>query len=256
MNSRRLTFILGLIVMGVFILVSPAMADESDKLTYFTFSTPVELPGVALPAGTYAFKLVDTMADRRVVQVFDKNRKHLYATVLGIADYTPQPSDKTVVRFSETKAGGPPAVKEWFYPGDQYGIEFVYPKSRAQELAKASNQAVPSMPSNLASNITDEDKNTQQASVKGMMGAPLKAEEPNGNEVEVAEVIAAAPPTPVATGSNAMANAAHTVNAEDASTGSSDKLPKTASLLPLLGIIGCFLAAAGALLSKFSKRPI
>ena len=166
---------------------SPVRADAHDKLTIFTFSQPVELPGVALPAGTYVFKLADTSGDRNIVQVFDKSQTHLLATFVAIPDYRPQPSDKSVVRFSETTAGGPPALKEWFYPGDTYGQEFVYPKSRAVELAKASHQPVPSMPSNLASNIT-ASKATGDSSATAMKNSSIKAEQPNGDEVEVDEV--------------------------------------------------------------------
>jgi hypothetical protein len=169
---------------------SLARADEHDKLTIFTFSQPVELPGVTLPAGTYAFRLLDSFGDRNVVQVFNKDLTHLYATVLTIPDYQGQPSEKTVVRFSETPAGGPPALKEWFYPGDEYGQEFVYPKNRAMELAKASNQSVPSMPSDLASDITKPAKNSNDAGVSAMKNAPLKAERANGQETEVGDSFA------------------------------------------------------------------
>ena len=40
-------------------------ADEFNKKTILTFSEPVEVPGVGaqiLPAGTYVFKLVDSLA--------------------------------------------------------------------------------------------------------------------------------------------------------------------------------------------------
>src|SRR5580658_2626653 len=101
---------------------SVVRSSVSDKLTIFTFSAPVELPGVTLPAGTYTFKLMDSASDRNVVQVFNKDMTKFYATELTIADYRPEPSDKTIVRFSETAPGAPPALKVWFYPGDNYGL--------------------------------------------------------------------------------------------------------------------------------------
>jgi len=187
---------------------TPVKADAHDKLTIFRFSQPVELPGVALPAGTYVFKLADTSGDRNIVQVFDKDQTHVLATFVGIPDYRPQPSDKSLIRFSETTAGGPPAIKEWFYPGDAYGVEFAYPKSRAAELAKASNQAVPSMPSNLASDIKSS-KTSTDSSAMAMKGAPIKAEQPNGDEVEVDEVfIIHVPASPMA------GNTVHNVNSD------------------------------------------
>lgn len=172
-----------------------ANASESDKKTIFTFSQPVELPGVALPAGTYVFKVLDSLTDRNIVQVFNKDDTKLIGTFVTIPDYTPQPSDKTIVKFSETSAGGPKAIKEWFYPGENVGWEFVYPKKRAVELAKASHQAVPSMPDNMTSNITQQAKNSSDSSVIAMKQTPIKAEEANGAEEEVAHVFIIIMPT-------------------------------------------------------------
>jgi hypothetical protein len=186
-NSLRLgsfLYVLTLLFAGVFV----ANSSVSDKLTIFTFSQPVELPGVTLPAGTYAFKVLDSLADRNIVQVFDKDQRKLYATVLAIPDYTPQPSNKTIIKFSETTPGAPKAIKEWFYPGESMGWEFVYPKKRATELAKASNQSVPSMPNNLTSNITQPAQSSSDSSVTALKNAPIKAEKPSGEEGEVAEV--------------------------------------------------------------------
>jgi hypothetical protein len=169
-------------------LGSAVKATESDKLTIFTFSNPVELPGnKVLPAGTYAFKLLDTAGSRNVVQIFNKDMTMLYATVLTIPDYRPQPHDKTIVTFAETAEGGPYAIKEWFYPGDQYGQEFVYPKPRATELAKAANQSVPSMPSDQASNISQPARSSNDPSVMAMKNSQLKAQNANGKETEVEE---------------------------------------------------------------------
>ena len=172
-----------------------ANASESDKKTIFTFSQPVELPGVALPAGTYVFKVLDSLTDRNIVQVFNKDETKLIGTFVTIPDYTPQPSDKTIVKFSETSAGGPKAIKEWFYPGENVGWEFVYPKKRAVELAKASHQAVPSMPDNMTSNITQQAKNSSDSSVIALKQTPIKAEEANGTEDEVAHVFIIIMPT-------------------------------------------------------------
>jgi hypothetical protein len=173
---------------------SPAKADEANKLTYFTFSAPVELPGnKVLPAGTYAFKLMDSAGDRNVVQIFNKDLTMLYATVLTIPDYRPQPPDKPIIKFSETSQGGPEAIKEWFYPGDTYGQEFVYPKSRATEIAKESHQSVPSMPSELSGNITQPANNSNAPSVTAMKDAQLKSQNANGQETSVQQTFGSNP---------------------------------------------------------------
>lgn len=245
MRMRVLLMAAACAVALVVVPVSRMRADESNKLTYFTFSGPVELPGVTLPGGTYMFKLLDGNSSRNVVQVFNKQGTKIYATILTIQDYRPEASDKTVIKFSETAAGAPPAVKEWFYPGDNFGQEFVYPKNRAVELAKASNQSVPSMPQNVAQNITQPAKTANDASVVAMKNSDLKSQEPSGQEVEVAEAfLIIQPATPPAGNTN------HNVNSDaDPAT-----LPATASELPALGLLGGCLTLIGLGLLRMSKR--
>src|ERR1051326_3848211 len=79
-------------------LSSVASAQSWNKRTVVTFSGPVEIPGVGaqvLPAGTYVFKLLDSQSDRHIVQVFNKNETHIYATILAIPNWRLQPTDKT-----------------------------------------------------------------------------------------------------------------------------------------------------------------
>ena len=205
-----------------------ARADNRDKLTYITFAEPVELPGnVVLQPGTYAFVVLGNYGFRNLVQVFDKDRTHLYATVLTIPNYRDQATDKTVVKFSEAPADKPIALKEWFYPANGFGQEFVYPRERARELAKVYNEPVPSMPAELAPDIA-------KPALQELEKAPVKVEEPAGQEVEVAEVFDITPrPIP------------HLSRLE---------LPKTASDAPLIGLAGLLLIAAGAGLRAFAKR--
>ena len=120
-------------------------ADEFNKKTILTFSGPVQIPGATLAAGTYVFKLADISGNRHVVQVFDKDEKKIYATILAIPDQKLEPSDEPVVLFAERPAGVPQAVKAWFYPGETIGNEFVYPKSQAMKIARESHTSVLSM---------------------------------------------------------------------------------------------------------------
>jgi hypothetical protein len=163
--------------------------------------------------------------------------------VLTIPDYRPNPTDKAVITFAETAGGGPVAIKEWFYPGESYGNEFVYPKARATEIAKNSNQSVPSMPTDMSSNISQATNNSSDANVQAMQSAPLKAEEQNGDEVEVAEVFIVQVPVAVPV-----------IVTAPPGTQSAKQLPQTASILPLLGLTGLVLFAVGTLLWIASKR--
>ncbi|MBK6797387.1 MAG: hypothetical protein IPG76_11540 [Acidobacteria bacterium] len=112
-------------------------ADEWNKKTVITFNQPVEIPGnIVLPAGTYVFELVDSMSDRHIVRISNKDRSHVYATILAIPNWRLVTKDKTVMNFGERSVGSPEAIRSWFYPGAQSGEEFVYPKRRAMELAR------------------------------------------------------------------------------------------------------------------------
>ena len=125
-----------------------AKADEWNRKTKITFSGPVEIPGVhlkgwgVLPAGTYVFKIVDSLSDRHIVQIFNADETQVYATILAIPNYRLRATDKTVITFRERPAGQPEALRAWFYPGRNWGEEFVYPKAKAMELAKVTNTPV------------------------------------------------------------------------------------------------------------------
>jgi hypothetical protein len=123
-------------------LAPGARADEWNKKTFLTFSGPVSVPGATLPAGTYTFKLADLSGNRHVVQIFDKDEKKIYTTLMAIPNQRLEPSDKPVVMFAETPAGVPAAVKVWYYPGETIGNEFVYPKNQAIAIAKATHTSV------------------------------------------------------------------------------------------------------------------
>ena len=70
---------------------------------------------------------MDNPADRKTVQILTEDQKQLLATISALPDYRLEPTDKTVVTFEERAAGSPQALHAWFYPGDNSGLEFVYP---------------------------------------------------------------------------------------------------------------------------------
>jgi hypothetical protein len=119
-----------------------ARADEWNKKTILTFSGPVQIPGATLPAGSYVFKLADIPGNRHVVQVFDKDEKKIYTTLLAVPNQRLEPADKPIVLFSERATGSAQAVKVWYYPGETIGNEFVYPKTQAMKIARESHTRV------------------------------------------------------------------------------------------------------------------
>jgi hypothetical protein len=125
------------------ILVPIARADQWDKETVVTFNNPVEVPGKVLPAGTYVLKLASSESDRQIVQIFTKDQQKVLATIHAVPDYRLHLTDRTVISFDERPSGEPEALRSWFYPGENYGVRFVYPKSR-MELTENPNTEVAS----------------------------------------------------------------------------------------------------------------
>jgi LPXTG-motif cell wall-anchored protein len=148
MNTRLKTLLLSSSLTLSFFMTTPAMADESNKRTEFEFSAPVEIPGHVLAPGKYVFELLDTASsDRNIVQIFSKDsngNETLIATISAIPDYTANTPEKAAVHFEERHAGTPEAIHSWFYPGDDTGWEFVYPKGQTLEAnAKATPDSAP-----------------------------------------------------------------------------------------------------------------
>jgi hypothetical protein len=220
-------------------LLPSAKADELNRKTVISFSGPVEIPGVhltgwgVLPAGTYVFKIMDSQSDRHIVQIFSKDEKTVYATILAIPNYRLKPTDKTVITFRERPAGEPEALRAWFYPGRNWGEEFVYPKSKAVALAKVSNVAVLAIATDVKVEVEKPD---EPAVVAQLKEAPIVAVKPTGEEVEVAQVVQTAPAAEVAE----LAPVA---------------LPETASPLPLIALFG-LLALGGALALRMLEKRI
>jgi hypothetical protein len=224
-------------------MVSPsAKADNINHKTTVTFSGPVEIPPVyvtgmrVLPAGTYVFKLLNSSTNRHIVQIFNKDQTRIYATILAIPNYRLRRTNKTVITFNEGVNGAPQPIRAWFYPGANWGEEFVYPKARAVELAKVTKAPVPALQAEVAVEVA---KPEEPAVVAVLQQAPIIAVKPTGEEVEVAQVIQSEPP-PAAT---ATAAAAPNFPKE---------LPATASSLPLIAL--CGLLALGGALSVRSIR--
>jgi hypothetical protein len=184
---------LSISVLGFGLMAVRATADEYDKKTIVTFSAPVEVPGRVLPAGTYVFKLLDSPSDRHIVQIYDADEKKLYANILAVPDYRLKPSDKPVLRFEERPSGQPEALEAFFYPGDDYGQQFVYPHKRAVELAKRTDHDVLSMSDSMSKNMAAGAKTGDDPSVKAMENTEVSGVNPQGGRVELLVVIADKP---------------------------------------------------------------
>ena len=143
---------IAIIAAAMLMTLSPAnaKADESDKKTVVTFSQPVEIPGMVLPAGTYVFRRISNI-DPHVVQISNADETQVYATRLTIPDYRMDPADTTLIAFEERPNGSPQGIKSWFYPGETTGEEFVYTSSsRTKDQIEAMKDEIEAIQAQMA----------------------------------------------------------------------------------------------------------
>ena len=126
MYRKMLSGLIAVMLLGGIFFVPKGRADESNKRTTVTVNEPIQVPGKVLPAGTYVFKLLDSN-DPTLVAIYNADEKHLITIVHGISDYRTETPDKTIFQLEERPSGQPEALKAWFYQGDNFGVEFVYP---------------------------------------------------------------------------------------------------------------------------------
>lgn len=250
MKSARPYFVLSLLALLCLALSPSLKADEWNKKTTVTFSGPVDVSGHRLEAGTYVFKLADTI-DRHVVQIFSPDEKHVYATILAIPDYRVSPTDQTTIKFSEMadnvstmdrdlpQAGIP--IKEWFYPGDNFGQEF---------RVKPAPMVAEALPTAVA-------ESTESAPSTPPPAAEKKADE--SSEAPAVEPAAVTPTESQATAPSAEQSSAQTPADQPASDKPAEtpsQLPQTASSLPLVGLIGLVSLGVGMSLREVLKRTV
>jgi len=118
--------IICLMLFGATFFVPKVRADEFDKKTIVTVNEPIQVPGKVLPAGTYTLKLLDSN-DLTLFAIYNADGRHLITTIQGIPDYRMETPSEAILQLEERPEGQPEALKEWFYPGDNFGVEFVYP---------------------------------------------------------------------------------------------------------------------------------
>lgn len=244
--------------MGVLAALQPshAWADPNDELTYFTFSAPVEIPGTALPAGTYMFKLADPDGDRNVVRVLSQDGTRIYSTFFAIPNERMALPDRPIVTFDESPAGAPEAIKAWFYPGESTGHEFVYPKDQGSKIAEATHQPVLTSgsvqanqkPTSSTAAFPDAIKNASATRVDGRGNTQPMNNDSSARTSTMKSLQR----------TNRPASSAATTSAasQDAASQTPKRLPKTASSLPLTGLLGLTSLGLGLAVNVLRKRVL
>jgi LPXTG-motif cell wall-anchored protein len=207
------------------LLAPVAKADPVYQATKVTFAGPVEIPGMVLTPGTYVIKLLDPYGDRDIVRFYNADESHMYAMVFGVRDYRLDATENPVITFEERAKDAPPAIKEWFPAGENWGEQFVYKK--VPVIAEAQPAPPPAPPVAIAA-----------------APAPKPAPAP----APVAQVTP--PPAPVQIAQAQPAPSRPPASTPPPAPEPKKELPKTASGLPFLASLGVLLVLAGAILRR------
>jgi hypothetical protein len=244
MFARSASLLFGVALIAAAVTPS-AKADQWDKKTVITINEPVQVPSccnpehvVVLQPGTYVLALVDSLSDRHIVRVFQQDEKTVVTTILAIPNYRLQPTGKTAFQFWETPAGQPRAMRAWFYPGDNFGQEFAYPKTKSVEIAQVAHAPVPVV-------VVETEAELKTA--------PVVVVDEKGEEKPVEVVVAKSEP-PVQPAPEPQVTTAVEAATPVHEAPAPATLPDTASPYPLFGLIGLGSVIASRLISRFSKR--
>lgn len=167
------------------------------------------------------------MSYRHIVQIWNEDGTQLITTILAIPNYRLEPTEETVIKFHERPGDSPEALRAWFYPGDNFGQEFVYPKRRAIQLAQASNEIVPA--------------ETVEPTESTLKTVPLVAITPDKKEEPITEAIQVLP-------------LQHPEEKTSAPVTVAKELPKTATPIPLIGVMGLISIGLAFGLKLLAKR--
>jgi hypothetical protein len=203
-----------------------AQADQWDKKTILTVDQPFQVQERLLQPGQYVFKLLNSNSDRHIVQIYNADQSHLIDTVLAIPNYRLQPTGKSQFVFWETPAGNAKALRAWFYPGDNFGQEFRYPKHLTVLEASASRTEV--------ARASEERSTTTTTQAEAAPPQPAQAETVT-QEAHHEETVEAAQATPAqAPPAPAPPVEAPPVPQEPPPA----SLPKTGTSYPFIGLCG------------------
>jgi hypothetical protein len=135
---RKLFIAVGLAAMLGGTIATKAVAESwdnwilrpVDKSTVLTFSGPVSLPGVTLPAGSYLFRFISPINSPDVLQVLSEDGTKQYAMLHTIPVFRWNAEGNPDVVFSEHKADAPAPINAWFFEqnrdGYDVGCEMIY----------------------------------------------------------------------------------------------------------------------------------
>ena len=121
MNRLRITAT----TLGLLACLAPSLrADERNKETRVTvMNAPLQVQDTLLAPGKYVFKLASDTS-QITVSIYNAETNRLEATILGWAAYRDDAGDQQMFTIDAAVADQPAKLQKWFYPGNNFGVEF------------------------------------------------------------------------------------------------------------------------------------
>jgi hypothetical protein len=206
-----------ILCLGVSALALAQATVQRD--TKLAVSEPTQVGPVLLDPGSYTLRVHDFKGGKIQVNIVRDSDQKMMGTATAMRARrnldTNQQSDNQT-QFTYTTFNGHPAVATWYYPGDEWGEQFLYGKETVA--ANTGDMTVTQTPAPTASTSTIAESTP-----------PAPAVEERHEETTRAEAAPAPAPEPART------------------------LPRTASSTPLVGLLGA-LSLAGAAAVRFGRR--
>jgi len=206
-----------ILCLGVSALALAQATVQRD--TKLAVSEPTQVGPVLLDPGSYTLRVHDFKGGKIQVNIVRDSDQKMMGTATAMRarrnlDTNQQADNQT--QFTYTTFNGHPAVATWYYPGDEWGEQFLYGKETVA--ANTGDMTVTQTPAPTVSTSTMAESTP-----------PAPAVEERHEETTRAEAAPAPAPEPART------------------------LPRTASSTPLVGLLGA-LSLAGAAAVRFGRR--
>jgi hypothetical protein len=169
----------------------------------------------------------------KVINVMSGDGKKSLAMLHTIPNQASRTPKDAEIRFMETSAQVPPPVKTWWYAGKSIGYEFIYPRKQALQLAKSTSEPILT--------TAKETTDFESADLSRIDGAGVPAAVKVEENPAPAEARGRAQQADAGQGASSSAAAQDVRADERARTAARSELPRTASSVPsvlLLGLLG------------------
>lgn len=125
-TRKSALFAFAALFLGASLTVPAYETNTVLHTNHLSFSGPVGLPGITLPAGTYIFeRVVATNPDIVVVRSLDRSKVYFMASTQRARRPNWMARDRAIT-MGEPIGGAPPRITEWYPVGEELGHSFVY----------------------------------------------------------------------------------------------------------------------------------